>query len=604
MSEQEIFLAALDKDPSERASFLDQACAGNDTLRRGVETLLRLHAGPNSFLKVPAVEQLAATDTGPENAAADLSFLAPSGRPGTLGRLGHYEVLEVVGRGGMGIVLRAFDDKLHRIVAIKVLAPQLATSAAARQRFVREARAAAAVTHDHVIDIHAVEEGRVPYLVMQFIDGLTLQEKLDRTGPLPVKEVLRIGLQTAAGLAAAHAQGLVHRDVKPANILLENGVERVKLTDFGLARTVDDASLTQSGLIAGTPAYMSPEQASGARVDHRSDLFSLGSVLYTLCAGHAPFRAETTMAVLKRVCEEVPRPLREVNPDVPAWLADIIARLHAKNPADRFQTAAEVADLLGRYLAHLQQPGLGAPTVRYEVGAPKPQQPERMPLPVGQAASRPRPAGRKPAPRWVVAALLLAVAVLGVSAVLYRVLGPRDESKTPDTSNGTAQEAPLWKPWPSLTLAELAKRPSPLDALKREAMELPEDAPPELLAVLGDPARFPSPERTDKHWMAQTDDGRLLAVPCGRNILLFEARTGRLLRTLTGHTNQAYRPAFSPDGKRLAAGCNGPVVLVWDVASGEEVLKLTDHTRVVLCVAYDREGKRLVSADAGGTVKV
>src|SRR5262249_22307239 len=211
-----------------------------------------------------------------------LDFLAATVRPGSLGRLGHYEVLEVVGQGGMGIVLRAFDDKLHRVVAIKVLLPALAASAAARQRFVREARATAAVNHDNVIDIHAVEDaGPVPYLVMQFIHGSTLQQKLDRSGPLPVKEILRIGLQTAAGLAAAHAQGIVHRDVKPANILLENGVERVKITDFGLARAVDDgskitdfgparpvddASLTQVGIIAGTPAYMSPEQASGARV--------------------------------------------------------------------------------------------------------------------------------------------------------------------------------------------------------------------------------------------------------------------------------------------------------------------------------------------------
>src|SRR5262249_3149568 len=155
---------------------------------------------------------------------------------------------------------RAFDAKLHRVVAIKVLAPALATTAAARQRFIREARAAAAVTHENVIAIHAVEDaGPVPYLVMQFIDGPTLQARLDRTGPLPLAEVLRIGRQIAAGLAAAHAQGLVHRDVKPANILLENGVERVKLTDFGLARAVDDASVTQSGVIAGTPLYMSPE---------------------------------------------------------------------------------------------------------------------------------------------------------------------------------------------------------------------------------------------------------------------------------------------------------------------------------------------------------
>src|SRR5205823_13120981 len=203
------------------------------------------------------------------------------------------------------VVVRAYDDKLHRVVAIKVLASPLATSSAGRQRFVREARAAAAVTQDNVIDIHAVEDaGPMPYLVMQFIDGPTLQKKLDRTGPLPLQEILRIGLQIAEGLAAAHRQGLIHRDVKPANILLENGVERVKITDFGLARAGDDASLSQSGVVSGTPQYMAPEQARGELLDARSDLFSLASVLYALCTGHAPFRAGNSLAVLKRICED------------------------------------------------------------------------------------------------------------------------------------------------------------------------------------------------------------------------------------------------------------------------------------------------------------
>src|SRR5204863_10215328 len=172
----------------------------------------------------------------------------------------------------MGIVLRAFDAKLHRVVAIKVMAAQLATSATARKRFTREAQAAAAVSHDHIVTIHAVEEANgLPYLVMQYVAGQSLQDRLDKEGPLDLPEVLRIGMQAAAGLAAAHAHGIVHRDVKPANILLENGVERVKLTDFGLARAIDDASLTQSGVIAGTPQYMSPEQAEGQPADHRSD---------------------------------------------------------------------------------------------------------------------------------------------------------------------------------------------------------------------------------------------------------------------------------------------------------------------------------------------
>src|SRR5262249_12539900 len=181
-------------------------------------------------------------------------FLDPPVKPGQLGKLAHYEILEVIGRGGMGVVLKGFDQTLHRIVAVKVMAPELAVSGTARERFEREARAAAAVSHDHVVTIHAVDQAKgLPYLVMQYVQGESLQQKLDRAGPLELKEILRIGMQTADGLAAAHAQGLIHRDVKPANVLLENGVQRVKITDFGLARAVDDASVTLRGVIAGTP---------------------------------------------------------------------------------------------------------------------------------------------------------------------------------------------------------------------------------------------------------------------------------------------------------------------------------------------------------------
>jgi len=289
-----------------------------------------------------------------------LEFLANSDKPESLGRLGHYEVLEVIGRGGMGIVLRAFDEKLHRIVAIKVMAPRLAATSPPRKRFLREARAAAQVRHENVVDIHAVEELPIPHLVMEFVPGESLQQRLDRIGPLEVPDVLRIGQQIARGLAAAHAQGLIHRDVKPGNVLLEKGIEeRVKITDFGLARAADDASMTQSGVIAGTPLYMAPEQAQGGAIDHRADLFSLGSVLYAMASGRPPFRAPTSLAVLKRVVEEAPRPIQEIIPEVPQWLCDMIAKLHAKRPEDRFQSAKEVADLLGQCLAN-GRPSAGA----------------------------------------------------------------------------------------------------------------------------------------------------------------------------------------------------------------------------------------------------
>ncbi len=284
-------------------------------------------------------------------------LLAPPSHPEMLGRIGRYEVERLIGAGGMGVVFKAFDTELNRPVAVKVLAPYLAGSGAARKRFSREARAAAAVVHEHVVAIHNVEtDGESPFLVMQYVAGESLQQRLDREGPLELCEILRIALQTAAGLAAAHAQGLVHRDVKPSNVLLEQGIERALLTDFGLARASDDASLTHTGYHPGTPQYMSPEQARGESVDARSDLFSLGSVIYAMCTGRPPFRAETSYGILRRITDNEPRAIREINPAIPEWLDDVVARLHAKSPSDRFDSAEDVHQLLEQCLAHVQQP--------------------------------------------------------------------------------------------------------------------------------------------------------------------------------------------------------------------------------------------------------
>ena len=266
-----------------------------------------------------------------------------------------YELLERVGQGGMSEVYLAREVKLDRLVAIKFMNKEFASSGQARQRFLREARAAAAVKHDNVIDIYAInDQDKVPFLVMDFVSG-SLQERIDK-GILELKEILRIGIQTALGLAAAHKQGLVHRDIKPANILLQNGVERVKITDFGLARAVDDASQSQSGIIAGTPAYMSPQQADAESVDHRSDLYSLGAVMYAMATGHPPFRAKSIGEILKLVRTKEPRPIREANPELPEWLERFIAQLMAKAPEKRFNSAGEVAELLTAELAKLQAP--------------------------------------------------------------------------------------------------------------------------------------------------------------------------------------------------------------------------------------------------------
>jgi serine/threonine protein kinase len=390
---ESIFFAALAKETTtERSDYLDHACGDDDTLRRRLERLLEAHPRAKDFLAQPAVDRdefdpchaaenptsvgpasgsgASPWDPGAEAGAIEtldqergddiesaLSVLEKSERPGSLGRLAHYEVLEVLGNGGFGTVVRAFDRKLHRFVAIKLMSPFLATTSVARKRFVREARSAAAVRHENVIAIYAVEDQPIPYLVMEYVAGRTLQQKVDAIGPLELMDVLRIGQQTAAGLAAAHAMGLIHRDIKPGNILLEDSLEHVKITDFGLARAADDASITQSGCIAGTPMYMAPEQARGETIDHRADLFSLGSVLYLICSGRLPFRAANTMAVLKRVVEDTPRPIREIIPEVPEWLCALISGLQAKNPADRITSAQRLSDLLAQRLAELQGPG-------------------------------------------------------------------------------------------------------------------------------------------------------------------------------------------------------------------------------------------------------
>ncbi len=347
-----------------------------------------------------------------------LRQLDPTDDPSMLGRLGGYEVSGVVGSGGMGVVLKGFDRSLDRTVAIKVLAPRLASSGAARRRFAREARAAATVLHPNVIVIHGVSnDGTLPFLVMPYLRGESLQRRLNRLGPLATEEVVRIAQQIAAGLSAAHGQGLVHRDIKPANILLEDGVDRVTITDFGLARAVDDASMTRSGVIAGTPQYMSPEQARGDNVDARSDLFSLGSVMYTMCTGHPPFRAESSYGILRKITDTEPRSIRDLQPQVPEWLERLIARLLSKNPEERFGSASELADVLQQCIAHLQQPAV-------------------MPLPEGLMRTLPGK-GR----RLSIAAVAVAIVVLAILGVA--VWNTIQSTPSMETSDEIISEPPL-----------------------------------------------------------------------------------------------------------------------------------------------------------------
>ncbi len=285
-----------------------------------------------------------------------IGMLDPTDHPNSLGRLGTHEVAGVVGSGAMGVVLKAVDPTLDRVVALKVMNPTLAACGTARHRFAREAKAAAGVLHPNVIAIHSVSaEHELPYLVMPYISGTSLQQRMNRQGPLELVEILRIGSQIAAGLSAAHQKGLIHRDIKPSNVMLDEGVETAMITDFGLARTIDDATMTRTGSIAGTPEYMSPEQARGDSVEYASDIFSLGSLLYALCSGTRAFRAKTSFGVLRKITDEEPTPIRELNPDVPFWLCELIGRMHRKTPNAR-PSSTEVRQLLEQCLAHTYQP--------------------------------------------------------------------------------------------------------------------------------------------------------------------------------------------------------------------------------------------------------
>ncbi len=233
----------------------------------------------------------------------ELDFLAPAQQSDELGRLGDYRILKILGKGGMGLVFSAEDVRLKRSVALKVMLPSVANDRGAKDRFIREAQAAAAIEHDNIISIYQVGEDRgVPFIAMPLLKGQSLKVRLERLGKLPQHEVVKIGCQVAMGLAAAHDRNLIHRDIKPDNIWLESKTGRIKILDFGLVRaTVEDSGLTQSGMVLGTPRYMAPEQALGEEVDARSDLFSLGSVLYHLLTGKPAFEGPSLGATWLRL---------------------------------------------------------------------------------------------------------------------------------------------------------------------------------------------------------------------------------------------------------------------------------------------------------------
>jgi serine/threonine protein kinase len=295
--------------------------------------------------------------------------LDPPESTGELGRLREYRINRILGEGGMGVVYLAWDSNLHRSVALKVMKRAIAENEQSRQRFLLEARATAAIDHDHIVTIYQVgDHNGVPYLVMKHLEGQTLEDRLRVEKVLPLADAVRIARQIAEGLQGAHSCNLIHRDIKPSNIWIEKNRNRVKILDFGLARIADstDPNITQTGVILGTPAYMSPEQASGAELDARTDLFSLGTVLYRMVTGKAPFRGTNNLAILRSLSMDDPIPPHEINPRVPDRLSRLILKLLEKEKVARPSSATSVAMLLESIEEDIAQSTNGAcePPVR------------------------------------------------------------------------------------------------------------------------------------------------------------------------------------------------------------------------------------------------
>lgn len=302
-----------------------------------------------------------ATGEAPAGAVSDYSFLLPAVETDEMGRLGNYRVLKVLGQGGMGIVFLAEDISLRRPVALKVMRPEMKGDPDGWQRFLLEARTMAAIKHENLVTIYqAGQEGDIVYFAMELLEGESLESRM-KQGPAPeLPEILRLGREIARALAFIHQKGLVHRDIKPANIWLEAPNAHVKVLDLGLVRSITaDSRLTMSGMIVGTPDYMSPEQARGDPVDARTDLFNLGCVLYYLSTGKKPFEAPSFTAVLMALASETPTPADELNADIPEALSDLVMQLLARNPNKRPASAEEV-------LARLDEIEAGAPQHRIQ----------------------------------------------------------------------------------------------------------------------------------------------------------------------------------------------------------------------------------------------
>jgi serine/threonine protein kinase len=503
-------------------------------------------------------------DTDPEDDeenAVDLSFLRPSPVPGRIGRLGEFDVVRVIGKGGMGVVLHAFDTNLLRDVAIKILDPHLATNSTARQRFCREARSAAAVTHDNLVTVYQVDEDSssgLPFLVMQLVVGESLEQRLRRSGKLSVPDAVRLGVQTAAGLAAAHASGLIHRDIKPGNILIERDTEKALLTDFGLARATEDLKLTKTGMVAGTPLYMAPEQANGLDPDARADLFSLGSVLYESLAGKPAFDARTPLAVLRRIADENHVPLRKVNPDVPNWLDEVVEGLLKKDPKDRIPTARDVVERLASHAQCVIPPLVGKSGDHCTV------------VKSASQAIISTPPLRRFAATLLAGTFAIGAMSGGVGTLLFAPAKVREKI------------VEVEKPLPLLNgngngMSRATAGPEPLGFLESQDGAI---------------------------WSLMPDKtGKMLAVgyESGR-VQIWDLIKQRVSSGFEAHKGPVWVTSYSPDGKTLITASDDNVVTIRNLETGKT--ENLDHPNAVRAAAMYWDRNLAITGDRNGTVRI
>jgi WD40 repeat protein len=535
----------------------------------------------------PTADCLSGCATVP--ADTPLSFLGPPGREGDLGTLGPYRVLAELGRGGMGVVLLAHDPELERTVALKALPPDRAEGTA-RARFVREARAAAGLDHDHVVPVYAVANppDGPPYLVMQYVDGPTLAERIKAAGRLEPGEAARVCRQAALGLAAAHRAGLVHRDIKPANIILDRAQGRAKIMDFGLARaTALPGGITQAGTVLGTPEYMSPEQVlTPDRVDGRTDVYGLGVTLYEALTGELPFRGLTHL-VLQQIITDDPRPPRRLNDKVPRDLETICLHCLHKEPGKRYADAATLAEDLRRFLAG--EPIRARPVRAWERAV--------------------KWARRRPATAALLA-LVVVVTVLCFGLVTWQ-WQQAEAARQGEAGKATELRTKNYSRNIALAASELGS------GNVGRAEELLDDCPEALrdwewryLTRLSQAPQvtFPLGERRGLGHAADLAfspaDSRLLAAPSGpHGVGIWDVSSGRAVRTLAGHEARVLRLAFSPDGRLLASGSDDKTVKIWEVTTGR-MLCACPHDGRVHGLAFSPDGRYLASTGEDNRVKV